>query len=271
MARATRLRKLKLTRVDTVTAGANVDRLTGEGAKILLYKSAESATTENGGAHMPTEDEQLAQLRKATDAAVAAAVDAAVAPVKTELANLRKQYDTEKADFEAAVSAAADPEKIDKSALPEPVRKRLEELEAQAKTDRDAVAKMADERDAARWATVAKGLTHVAVAKQAGGDGPGELAQLLQRIEKDAGAETAERVTEVLAAAEAKVSDSKLLSEVGAPASGGPLSDADTALDQAAAALMQTDPALTKAAAISKAAIANPQLAERVLLEMQRA
>jgi hypothetical protein len=268
---ATRLRKLRLTRVDTVTAGANVDPLTGEGAKILLYKSASSATTENGGAPMPTEDEQLAVLAKAIEDAAATAATAALEPVQAKLDALQKQYDDERATFDAAVKAAqeaeaeADPTKIDKAALPEPVRKRLEALEAQAEVSRQAVEKMADERDTAKWSEVAKGLPRVAVAKALGGNAQADLTALLKRIAKDAGVEVAEQVAEVLGQADEKLEQSHLLGEAGGGPGEGQLSDADAALEKAAQALMTADPELTHPAAVTKAANADPALARRLL------
>jgi hypothetical protein len=270
--KATRLRKLRLTRVDTVTAGANVDPLTGEGAKILLYKSAESAATTNGGAPMPTtEDEQLAVLAKAVEDATGAAV----AEVKTELDELRKQYDDEKTAFEAAVKAAADaealedPEKIDKAALPEAVRKRLEALEAQDAVNRQAIEKMADRAETAKWADVAKGLPLVAVAKSVGGNAQADLTELLKRIAKDSGAEVAEQVAEVLGQADEKLKQSALLGEAGAGNGEGQLSDADAALEKAADKLITEALAkgetLSRPAAITKAVNSDPVLARRLM------
>lgn len=272
---ATRLRKLRLTRVDTVSAGANVDPLTGEGAKILLYKSAESAATTNGGAPMPTEDEQLAVLAKAIEDATAPAVAAAVDPVKAELDTLRKQYDDEKTAFESAVKAAADaeaeadPEKIDKSSLPEPVRKRLEALEAQALVDRQAVEKMADKAETAKWAEVAKGLPHVAVSKAIGGDAHTDLTLLLKRIAKDSGVEVADQVADMLGQADEKLEQSALLGEAGGQSGEATLSDADAALEKAAdkvlAEAIGKGEDMTRSQAVTKALNADPALARRVV------
>lgn len=282
--RATYLRKLKISRVDAVHAGANGD------ARILLHKSADyecpSCTgvdkalanakpppgkkcpvcgqvvpqpTSKGASEMP--DTDLTELQKALDAAVAAAVEP-----------LQKQLDTyaaEKADFEKAMAdaaAAKDPADIDKADLPEPVRKRLEEAEAVAKAAEARVAKMEDDADTARWSGVAKGLDLVAVAKETGGDGVADLAGLLKSINKGAGAAAADYLAQLLQTNQKRMKESELLSEAGA--AGTSTGDAEGALEKAAKELMKADTGLSLAQAITKAAEADPALAVAAQEEM---
>lgn len=286
---ATYLRKLKVKRVDVVHAGANAD------ARILIHKSADyacptcepvgkaldnlkpspgkkcpacgrvmpTAEKTSKGAEMP--DTDLTALQEAIDAAVAAAVDP-----------LQKQLDahaTEKAEFEKAVAETADPDEIDKSALPEPVRKRLEEAEAVAKSVSERIAKMEDEQDTARWLAVAKGLSHVAVAKtlpsgvaKADADAVADLADLLKDVNKGAGAEAADYLATLLRTNEKRMAESELLAEAGSDTTAR--GDADGALEKAAAELMKSDGALTLPQAIAKAAEANPALAAATQTEV---
>lgn len=280
--RATYLRKLKVQRVDVVHAGANPH------ARILIHKSADyecpgcsgvskaldnvkpapgkkcpvcghvvPMPTSKGASEMP--DTDLSELQKALDAAVAAAVE----PLQKQL----DQYATEKAAFEEAVKAAADPESVDKADLPEPVRKRLEEAEAVAKAAEARIAKMEDDADTARWTGVAKGLDLVAVAKDINGDGVADLAQLLKDVNKGAGAKAADYLAELLAAGQKKLAESELLAEAGsagAPAAGA----SEGALEKAAQELMKAETGLTFAQAITKAAEANPALAAAAQEEM---
>lgn len=280
------LRKLEITRCDTVTAGANQD------ARILLFKAApgwlkpgqkcpkcgqtmakavasgekcpmcgqtKTAKAAPEGGDMP-DTEQLAELRKAIDEAVAEATK----PLQEQL----DTQATEKNEFEAAVKALAeaeveaDPSKIDKAALPEAVRKRLEDLEAGAKADRARVAKMRDAADVARWTGVAKGLDLVAKAAEPGGDAVAELATVLKGIEgSDAPAGTVDRLVDTLTTAQARLSESELFREAGA--GGESLGGAEGQLEAAAKAL-QTKEGLTSAQAYRKAAESNPDLVRKL-------
>lgn len=274
--KATYLRKLKVQRVDVVHAGAN------QHARILIHKSADYAcptcepvekALENlkpaagkkcpaCGRVMPTaektskgaemSDTDLTALKEAIDAAVAAAVDPLQAQIDT--------FTTEKADFEKAVAEAkADPDQIDKAALPEPVRKRLEEAEAVAKAASDRVAKMEDDADSARWTETAKGLDLVAVAKATEGDAVADVAGLLKAVNKGAGAEAADYLASLLRTNQKRMAESKLLAEAGSDSTA--TGDADGALEKAAAELMKADSSLTLPQAIAKAADAHPDLA----------
>lgn len=289
---ATKLRKLRITRVDRVWAPANGDA-EGPLARIVLAKArepkadpnhdhsdlapgerckgcawtkpmAKSATDPGGG--MPTETEQLEQLRKDMDAAVAAGVAEATAPLQAQV----DQFTAEKTEFEAAVAATTDPDEIDKSALPEPVRKRLEEAEAVAKAAEDAVAKMRDDAEAARWLDVAKGLPFVAISKDVGGDAAAETGALLHSIAKAAGAEPAAQLLGVLEAAQSKLAQSELLKAAGKDGR-GPVGGAEERLQKAASDIRKAAPELSDAQAYAQAVAGNPALALEAQKEMASA
>lgn len=285
---ATRLRKLRITRVDRVYAPANGTEADGPLARIVLAKAwpppkadpdhdhsdlavgerckgcgyVKKPMAKSTGGDMPTEQEQLDELRKAIDEAVAAATE----PLQAEVTQLQEQ----KATFDAAVEAAEaakDPDDIDKSALPEPVRKRLEEAEAKAGAAEAAVAKMRDEGEAARWLEVAKGLPFVAVSKAVGGDAAAETGVLLHSIAKAAGTGPADQLVTVLEAAQAKLAQSELLKSKGVDGP-GVTGDADAQLAKAAADIAKAAPNLTHAQAYAQAVAGNPELAFKATQEV---
>lgn len=286
--RATYLQNLVIKRVDVVNRGAN------EHAKILIHKSADyacptcepvekaldnlkpspgkkcpacgrvmpTAETTSKGDTMPDTDRDLFTLKETMDTAIATAVAAAVDPLQKQL----DAYATEKAEFEKAVAAQADPDQIDKSALPEPVRKRLEEAETIAKAASERVAKMEDDADTAKWQGVAKGFPHVAIAKATDGDAVADLAGLFKAVNKGAGAEAADYLAALLRTNEKRAAESKLLSEAGSDST--VTGDATDALEKAAADLMKADATLTFPQAIAKAADADPGLAAATQTEV---
>jgi hypothetical protein len=285
---ATKLRKLRITRVDRVWAPANGDQ-DGPLARIVLAKAKTRAAMDHSdhedmaagdtcpecgythpnksatpGGNMPTEQEQLAELRKAIDEAVAAAVD----PVKAELATVQETYAGEKATFDAAVAATVDPDAIDKAKLPDAVRKRLEDAEAVAKAAEARVAKIEDAAEAARWLEVAKGLPFVAVAKAVGGNAAEETGALLHGIAKAAGEESATRLLGVLEAAQAKLAQSELLKSAGKDGSGAAFGAAGAQLEKAAADIRKGDPSITAAQAYAQAVDGNPDLALKATKEV---
>lgn len=256
---ATKLRKLRITRVDRVWAPANGTETDGPLARIVLAK-ARSGT--DPGGNMPTETEQLEQLRKDIDQVVAAATE----PLQAEVTQLRD----EKAAFEAAVEAAKDPTEIDKSALPEAVRKRLDEAEAIAKAAEERVAKIEDANEAARWLEVAKGLPFVAISKDVGGDAAVETGALLHSIAKAAGEAPAAQLLGVLEAAQSKLAQSDLLKAAGKDGS-APAGGAEEQLLAKAADIRKAAPDLSQAVAYAQAVAGNPDLAVKAQEEMARA
>lgn len=203
------------------------------------------------GGSMPT-DTELQSLQKAIDDAIAEAV----APLNDKIA----EFETQKTEFDAAVAANTDPAELEKAQLPESVRKRLEEAEAIAKAAEERVTAIEHAAEAARWYEVAKGLPFVSVAKATGGDAATDTGKLLHSIAKSVGVESAEQMKGLLEAAQSKLAQSELLKAAGQDGSGSPNS-ADAQLRQVAKDLIAKDPNLSMATAITKAALANPELA----------
>lgn len=208
------------------------------------------------GGDTMSDAEQLAELRKAIDAAVAEAT----APLQAEL----DRYGVEKAAFEEAVKAAKGDE-INKADLPEAVRKKLEDAERVAKAAEERIAKLEDQRDTERWTSVAKGLDMVAVAKAAGGDAVGELATLLKSVNK-AAPDAVDALVELLTVAQTRASESALLREAGAAAAEG-LGDAEAQLEKVASEIRKADGNLTPAQAYREAIKRDPALAARAQKE----
>lgn len=229
-----------------------------EDAEGLLSEIAKATT----GGNMPSEQEQLDQLRKQLDDAEAAVEQANAErdEAQAEATELKDQ----KAEFEAAVEAAeaeADPAEIDKAKLPEAVRKRLDEAEAIAKAAEERVAKIEHEQAAARWLEVAKGLPFVAIAKKVGGDAAADTGALLHSIAKAAGADSAEQLVALLEMAQERLAKSELLREKGVNGTGSAVGDAGAQLQKAADDIRKAAPNLTAAQAYAQAVVGNPKLA----------
>lgn len=276
---ATRLRKLRVTRVDRVWAPANGTDTDGPLARIVLakaraklpvdhsthsdvgpgdtcpmcgYTNPAKAATETGET-MPEE---------VTKTDEAPAEPAAADPVPAE----DTPADETPAEPETAPGAdeESDSEDVDKSALPEAVRKRLERAEAVAKAAEARVAKMEHEAEAARWLEVAKGLPFVAVAKKVGGDAATDTAALLHGIAKAAGEAPAKQLLGLLEAAQERLAQSELLKERGT-AGTGTLGSAGAQLEKAADQIRkdasEAGNRITKEQAYQRAVSANPELA----------
>lgn len=268
----TRLRKLRITRVDTVTAGAN------QHARIMLHKSADHPCDACGVAKaltnikpssgkkcpvcgrvvpeatakgdMPMSDD-LTALAAAIEKAAGEAVTAATADLEARLAEITAERDT-------LTKAQADPDEINKADLPEPVRKRLEALEADAAANAERVAKMEDDAAAAQWLDVAKGLDLVAVAKATDGNAVADLAGALKSVAAAVDPATVTTLVDTLKAAQARLSESALFAEAGV-ATGTP-SSAEAQLDALAKGFMEAD-GLSYPVAIDRAATVRPDLA----------
>jgi hypothetical protein len=278
---ATKLRKLRITRVDRVWAPANGDA-DGPLARIVLAKAKTGPMANSNhdhsdiapgerctgcgyvqpmeksdpGGSMPTETEAAEGLQK-TDEADAPApepvAESTEAPEPAETA-APAEADTETTDD------GEDGEDVDK-ALPESVRKRLEHAEAVAKAAEARVAKMEFEAEAKRWHEVAKGLPFVAVAKKVGGDAATDTGALLHSIAKAAGADAAGQLVAVLESAQARLAQSELLKAKGRDGAASPTGSASADLEKAAQEIRKENPALSGAQAYARAVEVNRELA----------
>jgi hypothetical protein len=251
---ATKLRKLRITRVDRVWAPANGTDTDGPLARIVLAKarSAPNVDPPETGDTMPEEVTK-------TDEAPAEPVAAEPAPVEDAPAD-EPAAEPEPAP-EADDEEIDDVAEVDKAALPASVRKALEQAQAVAKAAEARVAKMEDERDAARWLEVAKGLPFVAVAKKVGGNAAEDTAALLHGIAKAAGPQPAGQLVALLESAQERLAQSELLKSKGADGTSNTFGDAEAQLQKAAADIRKAAPGLTAAQAYKQAVDGNPDLA----------
>lgn len=140
------------------------------------------------------------------------------------------------------------PDEIDKSELPEAVRKQLEDVEKRAKEAEEAIAKMQEEQEIRESVVKAAAYPHVAPAA--------ELGPVLRTIAK-ADSDTHAKVTQWMAAANAKIAEGNLYSEIGK--SGG-TADVDARVESAAKEVQKADPSLSYEQAVTKALEMNPSL-----------
>lgn len=231
-----RLRRLVIDRVDTVAAGAN------PGAHVTLWKrhdgqpAPESTPTINkGDSPMPDNDDAaLASLAEAIEVAKAEARAEALADVAS-----------------LAPTTEAEPEQIDKSALPVEVRKALDAAEAQAaeaiaKADA-ASAEAAALRDAEQARIYkAKGEALAAVGSA------DDVAAVLRALSGDA--DVYAKAEALFSTAAERLAKSDLLAEAGHSR------DTDLGTDLEAAIAKHVAEGASRAVAITKALEADPTL-----------
>lgn len=262
-ARKTRLRGLRVTRVDLVDAGDNPD------AHIVLAKARPT-----GGPDVPDLPDNLAHLAPLADvspddlAAIGEFVtatfkehEAAAAYLdahRAEADALRKERDDALAAVEKVRKGEplpdADPVFKD---LPAEARERIEKAEAASKAAEERVEKME------REARVAKARVDAAATMKRLGD-PEQVADLLVQVE-DALPEVAKTLRSIFTAADERIAKGALFAEVGRTAA-DPAS-AQGRLDAKADEFQKADPDLTRPQAITKAMEADPSLYEEVQAE----
>lgn len=202
---AANLRKLRVTRIDTVDAGAQPD------ARIELYKRKESKVPD-----APTVEDlqkQLDDVKTAQEAAITKAVEDATKPLSDELATLRKG----KEEFEAAVAeiddSADEATKLAKrlEGLPEEIRKSVEDqvaaIKKQADADRVKLEKIESENRSREFVAKAKDLDQIA--------GAAELGPVLEAVDRLLPEDMAKALGTYLTGANARLGESELLKERG--------------------------------------------------------
>jgi len=230
---ATALRRLRLKRVSLVDSPAN------EAARVVLYKSAEATEKQqpsaaevhvDGFAQCKKCDEQVKKGEKvcpkcgqpmpgmepdADDMGKAAdgrpKEDVMDEKLKADLDAAVAEVETVKAERDALLKRLDTPEEVEKramAALPEAVRKQLQDQAEEIK-------KMRDERaEAEHVEKVRKEMPNVPGK-------PEDLGKLLKRVKDVAKAEDFESLLTLLKAASAQIEKGKLFSEVGKSGDGG--------------------------------------------------
>lgn len=206
-------------------------------------------------------NEKLGEIEANLEAVTKRAEDA-----ETKVSELTAQVETvtkERDDALAAVEKAKEPvegegeDDVLKS-LPEPVRKRLEAAEADAKEAREQVEKARDERELSE---------RVAKARELGLVNADEMGGLLHRIAKGkATAEDADKIVDMLTIAKnVDKAGEKLFEAIGKATGGDAASnDAQAKLDEAIANIQKAKPSLTREQAYAEALDANPGLYDEV-------
>lgn len=213
---------------------------------------------EKGESNMPeksTKNVDLDALLKGVSDEVKSAVKAAFTKQEEELANLRKQVEElSKGDDEGK------PDDINKADLPEPVRKRLEELEKQAKEAEEIAKAEREARVRAEIRKRAEGYANV-----------GEVDKIAEAIYKaqSVSAEFAEQLETLFKSAHERIEKGDLFKELGSGA-GDSASTAWGKIEAAAAEIMKATPSMTRPQAIAKALEANPELEKAYYEEVRR-
>lgn len=257
---ATVLRRLKLKRVSLVDSPANLE------ARVVLFKHAEkyqptgpevnvdemvtckscgekvkkADKCSKCGASMVSKEDVMDEKLKADLEAANAKLAEATAKIEAltaENAGLQKRLDT--------------PEEIEKrklEALPESVRKQMQE-------DREEIQKLRAEKSEAELAEVVKAEMPQIPGK------PEDTGKLLKRMRDVVKAEDFEALTTMLKAASAQIETGKLFREVGKGGNGEPPAANPMArIEQLAAELISKQADLKKADAIARVIEMHPEL-----------
>lgn len=173
---------------------------------------------------------------------------------KAELDALQEKYDKLEAEHKelkrSLKKEAESPEEVAKAALPEEVRKQLDDQAAELQKARDEIQKERDARlDEQAIVKSREVFTHL-------GFDHGVVAPALRKMAV-IDADLAEAVSVTLKAAEAQLESAGLFAELGKSTS-----DEDTVseLDRVVKAVQDAEPTLTKEQAIAKAYETNPEL-----------
>lgn len=259
-----KLRNLKL---DGVEALSIVDKGVNPAAKVVLFKRAEPTLIDRvvsavrkafEGEQMP--EEKKPEAMKMDD--MMAAIEGKLSP--EELAYLKEMLakPTEKPEVEIEMKgdAAADggvPVALPKSPeVPEDVKKRLDEGQAAIVE----LTKMRDERETVEFEKRAEAYAHLP------GMSTKELGAVLKRASKQLDKADYESLEKSLSIAAEAVKKSGALGELGSAAPGD--DSAWGKIQTIAKRLVESDPTMTLAQAITKAADQNPELHKQYKAEM---
>lgn len=263
MRKPARLRKLRITRVDRVAAGANPD------AHVLLYKRAElddptqtasdviysDASEHSADERDPNPEKNMTVDRDTLDAEVLALIESIEAERDAAL--------TKAADLEAAepTEETAEPTEDEVlKALDPTVRERIEKAETERAELAERVAKMEDEALTASF--VAKAAEFKAVEADASG-----LGSLLKDVAKNCAPESAQALERILKSTTARLDEAHRLitAEIGT-ASGLDSTDAGQKIEALAKA-RATETGETMPVATAAVLNENPDLYEQARAE----
>lgn len=227
---ATRLRKLKITRVDRVPAGANPL------AEVVLFKSKAPAPLPETKEPAVADDlkKNLDEITAERDA-LQAEIDALAGLSNEDLAAL-KGFEIAKSDTEDEVLKGLSPE----------VRERIEKAEAAQADANERIAKMEHANRVADFTKQAADLDQIAAAD--------DLGPMLEELDRVA-PEVAKSLTPVLKAANARIAEGALYAEFGKSDVSAP----EAQIETRAAEIRKENPDVSLADALVRARGENPE------------
>lgn len=271
--------RLRVKRVDLVEMGASFDPISGEGSRVLLYKSAtkeKAMTCKQCGAAVPFGAKECPKCGAKMDASAykqSKMFEALPQEAKDHIAGLEKAIETGRSELAALtakvaeLTKAADQKAADQKPAPEDVlkgltpevravvEKSLADAAAATKKADEASAQVAKMMDEQRTAEVRKRVeadyTHAPGAK------PEELTKALKNI-VDRCPEDAKVVEGVLKAASASIKESELLKTRGSD--GGAPGSVAAKIDALVAKKLETKTAKDSTDALSQIMREQPQL-----------
>jgi hypothetical protein len=226
-------RRLEAGEITQAEFDAEMARMKARG-KPGMSKGAEGAAPDLEGGDPMSDTDQLAELAKAIDDAVAKAT----APLTDQIATLERERD------EAVAKAAPPPDPL--AGIPADIRKRLDDQALE-------IEKMRDERETERWTGVAKGYDRIAKAAAPGGNGVDELAAALKTVAKTAPAEALDAILRALGAGQDAAEVDPSTTEIGSAGSPATVGQAEATVTAKAAEVKKGEPRLTDAQALAKA------------------
>ena len=212
---------------------------------------------EKGESNMPETSTKTVDL----DALLKGVSEEAKAAIKAEFAKQEERIDAlQKKVDELSKKGEGNADDINKADLPEPVRKRLEELEKQAKEAEEIAKAEREARVRAEIRKRAEGYANV-----------GEVEKIAEAIYKaqSVSADFAEQLETLFKSAHERIEKGDLFKEFGSGA-GDSASTAWGKIEAAAAEIMKATPSMTRPQAIAKALEANPELEKAYFEEVRR-
>jgi len=181
--------------------------------------------------------------------------------LQAEIATLKTAPKTGDKCPTCGVTKEAPKDEIDKSALPEAVRKRLEDQDAEIEKNRKETEVLKEAELTREY--IGKAAEIGAVGKV---DEVGDLLKSVAKVSK----ELAGKVFDVLKAADARIKTGGLFKEIGTDAGGDATASASEKITQKAAELRKTCPELTKEQAWTKVYDTDADLRKEYIAERKR-
>jgi hypothetical protein len=172
--------------------------------------------------------------------------------LEQKLDDLQKKYDALLEENKTLKKTTEDND-IDKSNLPEAVKKRLDDLEKNNKEQTETIAKMLDAKETEIYVAKAKSFPALAIDVA-------PFGEILKKVSRSLDEKEFDTLMNVLKGANEAVTKSALFAQEGSDAGGVAMGDALKKMEAATTEIQKNNPTMTKEQAFSKVMTENPKL-----------